>query len=432
MGRLTSRPRSRQVSTDLGTSSPVIPQSTLHRRSGRHRGSFTPLLGGGAVPEQLRVASSFRLRRRATERTCRASVAFLAAKDSAVIAPETPFARRAHGAGEAGHGEIHPAVLARRAELASTRAAAAPTAPLATATGQDQSRDHLVESVPARLPFRSSVPVRRTTPYGAKHAQGGGPAYGATPPSHSSLAFRPERERDRRSCRYQPAVTGPCHQGRLVLVQWVSPWRSVASLTCRGGGLEGGVGRERQHYPVLSPAHLLSVGTRLRRHRVTGHQLGDPHHQIRGAIQTGVDFYGGVHQQVAQRPFLVEHAQRHPGIASHRLRLAAVAHRRHQDAIVSVHDVVHDRHRRPVIAARIAEDGGAVLGHERATPGALSVVQRCHVSSLATDFHPTHNDDAWMTIAFVVAIRSRDLLPPEHSYVAQAQAGSGPSPRSKR
>ena len=60
------------------------------------------------------------------------------ARPTRISLPRTtePFARKASKVpARPGQGEIDPAVLARRAELASTRAAAASTAPLAGATG---------------------------------------------------------------------------------------------------------------------------------------------------------------------------------------------------------------------------------------------------------------------------------------------------------
>ena len=109
------------------------------------------------------------------------------ARPTRISLPRTtePFARKASKVpARPGQGEIDPAVLARRAELASTRAAAASTAPLAGATGHFG---------PRRGPCVAS-PASSTSSATARRAYSG--HVGVLAVSHAEEARRSGRSRD--------------------------------------------------------------------------------------------------------------------------------------------------------------------------------------------------------------------------------------------
>src|SRR6476660_2070959 len=166
--------------------------------------------------------------------------------------------------------------------------------------------------------------------------------------------------------------------GGRVGVGRVSPWQAPARPVGQGGEVlsavhvprwrfECGVRRNADDDSFLVADHSFDVRAAAIWHWLPGHT---PEHAVQHGrrcleviVQAGVtvDLY------VSQGPVLVEHAEADSLVMPNHLGLRTIGHRRDEDLVVTVHQVVNRGHGRTMLAAVIPEDCEAVVSDELAS-----------------------------------------------------------------
>jgi hypothetical protein len=135
-------------------------------------------------------------------------------------------------------------------------------------------------------------------------------------------------------------------------------------------GREGGVGPEPDHHTVLLARYALDLPKLGRGHLLAGHQVDDLAQHVDRLVEVLLDSGVTVDLKVGKRPFLVQHANAGLGAPSHGAHLGPGSHGGDQH-VVTVHDVVHDRHGGPVVLAVVPEYAGPVGTNELPAFGSI-------------------------------------------------------------